>query len=302
MPGQRIMATSMNPRHPIFIVSKGRAQYGPMTARALDAIGVPYRIVVEDQEVAAYSAKGHADRLCVLPQRYKTDYEVLDGLGLSKSTGPGPARNFAWDIALKEGAAWHWVMDDNIKDFFYGHANERIRIHDGALLRFAEDFTAQYQNVPLAGPQYDMFVPRKEKHFPFQVNGRIFSCSLIRNDSPFRWRGRYNEDVIMTLDLLTGGYMTILFMFLLQDKVATQMLQGGNTDDLYAGGTKAKSELLKRVYPQFTQLKWKFQRHHHFVDYKAAATSKRLIRRPDAAPVVAPVLVKRRLVKASPST
>ena len=191
-------------------------------------------------------------------------------------------------------------MDDNIRSFVYGHTNEQIRVHDGALLRFAEDFTAQYQNVLLAGPQYDMFVPRKDKIHQFQVNGRIFSCSLIRNDSPFRWRGRYNEDVIMTLDVLTGGYMTILFYFLLQEKMWTQQMKGGNTDEFYdAEGTKAKSELLKRVYPQFAQLKWKFQRHHHDVDYKAAATSRRLVRRPDAVPVVAPVLVKRRLVKAS---
>ena len=291
----------MNPRHPIFIVSKGRAQYGPLTGRALDAIGVPYRIIVEDSEVEAYSAKGHADRLCVLPPSYKTEYEVLDGLGLSKSTGPGPARNFAWDIALKEGAAWHWVMDDNIREFYYGHANEQIRICDGALLRFAEDFTAQYQNVLIAGPQYEMFVPRKERTYPFQVNARIYSCSLIRNDSPFRWRGRYNEDTIMTLDVLTGGYMTIHFRFLLQKKIWTQLMKGGNTDELYVDGTKAKSEILKLVYPQFTKLIWRYARHHHLVDYKAAATSRRLVRRPDAAPVVAPVLVKRRLVKASPS-
>ena len=289
-----------SPRYPIFIVSKGRAQSGPMTARALDKIGVPYRIIVEDSEVEAYSAKGHTDRLCVLPPSYKADYEVLDGLGLSKSTGPGPARNFAWDIALKEGAAWHWVMDDNIWCFYYFHRNRYLKLTDGLLLRYAEDFTTQYQNVVLAGPEYEMFMPEKQRHrVPFRVNGRIFSCSLIRNDSPFRWRGRYNEDVVMTLDVLTGGYQTILFHFLLQKKMWTQQMKGGNTDDLYAGGTKEKSELLKLVYPQFTQLKWKFQRHHHVVDYKAAATSRRLVRRPDAAPVVAPVLVKRRIVKAS---
>ena len=295
------MVSTKNPRHPIFIVSKGRAQYGPQTARVLDAIGVPYRIIVEDHEVDDYSAKGHADRLCVLPPSYKKNYKVLDGLGLSKSTGPGPARNFAWDVALGEGATSHWVMDDNIQGFFYAHANEQIRICDGALFRFAEDFTAQYLNVPLAGPQYEMFVPRKKKFNPFQVNTRIYSCSLIRNDSPFRWRGRYNEDTIMSLDVLRGGYMTILFQFLLQNKVATQIMKGGNTDEFYthAEGTKAKSEMLKTVYPQFTKLKWKYKRHHHVVDYKSAATSRKLVRRPDAAPIIAPVLVKRRLVKAS---
>ena len=60
----------------------------------------------------------------------------------------------------------------------------------------------------------------------------------------------------MTLDVLTGGYQTILWYFLLQDKKATQLMKGGNTGEFYdVEGTKAKSELLKRVYPQFTQAK-----------------------------------------------
>ena len=78
---------------------------------------------------------------------------------------------------------------DNILGFFYGHKNERIRICDGALFRYSEEFTAQYHNVILAGPQYDMFVPRKEKAPAFQVNTRIYSCSADPHDSPFRWRG-----------------------------------------------------------------------------------------------------------------
>ena len=45
----------MNPRHPIYVVSKGRWRRRT-TARYLDRMGVPYRIVVEPQEREAYAA------------------------------------------------------------------------------------------------------------------------------------------------------------------------------------------------------------------------------------------------------
>ena len=103
---------------PIYIVSKGRAQFGPLTARVLDSLSIPYSIIVEPSDVGAYSQAGHAHRLKVLPQRYKDRYDTLDykfdGI---KGTGPGPARNFAWDLAIESGADWHWVMDDNIAKF-----------------------------------------------------------------------------------------------------------------------------------------------------------------------------------------
>ena len=39
----------MNPKYPIYIVSKGRADTR-LTAKALEAMEVPYYIVVENQE------------------------------------------------------------------------------------------------------------------------------------------------------------------------------------------------------------------------------------------------------------
>ena len=42
-------------------------------------------------------------------------------------------------------------------------------------------------------------------------HSRIYSCNLIRTDIPYRWRGRYNEDTILSLDILRGGHCTLLF-------------------------------------------------------------------------------------------
>jgi hypothetical protein len=45
----------MNPQFPIYIVSKGRAD-SRMTVKVLESMGVPFHIVVEEQERAAYAA------------------------------------------------------------------------------------------------------------------------------------------------------------------------------------------------------------------------------------------------------
>ena len=115
---------------------------------------------------------------------------------------------------------------------------------------------------------------------PFITNTRIYSCNLIRNDVPFRWRGRFNEDTIMSLDMLKAGWCTIQFYAFLQDKLKTQLIKGGNTDELYQQGTMDKSQMLVREHPDVAQIVFKYGRVHHFVDYGQFKKNK-LIRRDD---------------------
>ncbi len=133
----------------------------------------------------------------------------------------------------------------------------------------------------MAGPGYHQFAPRREAHAPFTVNTRIYSCNLIRNDAPFRWRGRYNEDTILSLDILKAGWCTVQFNAMLQDKQHTQTMTGGNTDEFYAQeGTVPKSQMLVKQHPDVARLVWKFGRPHHHVDYRPFKRN-RLIRRTD---------------------
>ena len=254
---------------PVYIPTKGRAEYC-ITMRYLANIGIPFYAVVEEQEYDDYAAKLGADQILVLPADYKTRYETLDDLGLSKSTGPGPARNFAWDHAISQGHAWHWVMDDNIQGWYRFHKNEKNFIRSPAGLRSCEDFALRFENVGMAGPQYGMFAPRRFTHRkPFVINSRIYSCNLIRNDLPFRWRGRYNEDTILSIDMLEAGWCTLSFMHVLANKMATQVLPGGNTEAFYSyEGTAAKSRMLYEAYPQFVELVDRWGRPHHYIDYK----------------------------------
>lgn len=274
----------MKPRFPIYVVSKGRAQVR-LTSRALERLELPYHIVVEEQEREQYAAEIDPQKVLVLDKRYQRDYDTFDTLGDSKSKGPGPARNFVWDHAIASGAPWHWVMDDNIRGFYRLHENQKVPA-DGTVLRCMEDFVLQFENVAMAGPNYYMFAPRKVKiRNPFVFNTRIYSCNLIRNDLPYRWRGRYNEDTDLSLRMLKAGWCTIQFNAFLQWKEWTQTHRGGNTDEFYAKeGTLPKSQMMVAMHPDVAILKWKFHRWHHEVDYSRFAKNI-LVKRKDAQPV-----------------
>lgn len=268
----------MNPRFPIYIPSKGRSD-SRITMTHLDAMGVPYRVIVEPQEFDAYAAVLPADRLLVLDPAYKAAYEVCDEFGLSKSTGSGPARNFAWDHAAAAGADYHWVVDDNIKGFFRLNHNLKVPVSDGTTLRVMEDFVLRYKNVAMAGPNYFMFASRKSGMAPYVLNTRIFSCNLIRTDASFRWRCRYNEDLDLSLRMLKAGWCTVLYNAFLQYKLPTQTVPGGNTDELYKpDGTLPKSRMIARLHPEVARVVWRFGRWHHYVDY--SGFTQKLIRRP----------------------
>lgn len=258
----------MQPKHPVYIVSKGRWETR-LTSKALKRMDVPYFIVVESHERDAYAAVIDPAKILVLDPAYQRDYDTCDDLDDSKSKGPGPARNFVWDHAVAAGHAWHWVLDDNIRYFARLNHNKKHRILDGAGFRAMEDFSERYDNVAMAGPAYEFFTPSKASRPPFTTNTRIYSCNLIRNDVPFRWRARYNEDTDLSLRLLKAGYCTVLFNAFLQKKTPTQQLRGGNTDEFYLReGTLEKSKMIVRLHPDVARLAWRFGRPHHHVDYR----------------------------------
>lgn len=270
----------MKPRYPVYVVTKGRAD-SRLTIKALQAMHVPFRAVIEEQEFPAYAAVIDPQQLLVLDREYQRTYDTCDAIGDTKGKGPGPARNFAWEHSIRSGHAWHWVMDDNIRGFYIANRNAQLPVGDGTIFRCMEDFAQRYKNLAMAGPAYKGLTKRKQKIPPFVPNTRIYSCNLIRNDVPFRWRGRYNEDTDLSLRMLKAQWCTVQFNAFLQDKLGTQTLSGGNTDEFYAReGTLPKSQMLVALHPDVSTLVWKFGRAHHHVDYRPFA-SNQMLRAPD---------------------
>jgi len=278
-------ARELNPAAPVYIPSKNRADIAT-TPRRLDLMGVPYHLVIEEEQYQSYAANYPRSRLLVIPARYFEEYESLDGRPyLEGRGGAGPARNFIWDHAVSEGHAWHWMMDDNINRFGRLHSNQRISAGTGWVFGAMEDFCSRYLNVGLAGPEYLMFLPSREKRpHPYTLNTRVFSCILIRHETGLRWRGRYNEDVTLNIDALKASWCVVKFNAFWQEKKATQRMVGGVTEEVYAReGTLLKSQFLSTIHPDIVQVRHRFNRWHHVVDF-SPFKDMRLIRDPAYVP------------------
>jgi len=252
----------VNPTYPVYVISKGRWA-NPLTAKALAARGVPFRLVVEPPEYARYAAAVGPRTVLTLP---------FADLG----QGSIPARNWVWEHAAAAGAAWHWILDDNIRNFYYLTHNLKHCTTSGTTFHVIERFADRYANLALAGMQYEMFAPRRTKLPPVRLNTRIYSCILVRTDIPFRWRGRYNEDTDLSLRVLKAGWCTVLFNSFLCDKVRSMAMKGGNTDELYRktaefDGRLAMAESLRAQHPDVVTVTRKWGRWQHHVDYRPFA-------------------------------
>lgn len=262
----------MNPQYPVYIISKGRWKR-PLTVRSLEAMGVPYFLVVEPQEEGDYRAVvGTHGTILTLP---------FANLG----QGSIPARNWVWDHAQASGAKRHWILDDNLNGFFRYHQNEALPVRSGTIFRCAEDFVDRYTNVPMAGFHYEMFChwtrDRGKEKPAFYLNTRVYSCILLDNAVPYRWRGRYNEDTDLSLRILKDGLCTVLFCAFCCGKQATMTMKGGNTDELYqADGRGRMAESLREQHPDVVTVITRWNRPQHFVNYAPFKRNK-LVRRED---------------------
>lgn len=265
-----------NPKSPVYIISKGRHET-MITSRSLSRMKVPHYIAIEPQDEKNYEA--------ALDNFNIRDYVTLLIAPFSNhGDGPGRARNWCWDHAISIGAEKHWVLDDNISDFYRLHQNLRIRVESGVIFKAAEDFIDRYENVPISGFQYRFFIAPNQSYPPFVTNTRIYSTLLIDNKCKHRWRGRYNEDTDICLRVLKDGDCTIQFNAFLQGKAATQTVKGGNTEEFYHKegnlekekwrdgtlnpvGTINKSQMLVDMHPDVARMVWKYDRWHHYVNY-----------------------------------
>lgn len=248
----------MQPRHPIFIPSKGRAETR-LTMKMFDRFGVPYTVFVEAQEFDAYAAHIPASSLHVLPHRD-------EGLTVT--------RNYIWDYATLCGHEWFWTFDDNIHNLYRFNHNLKIPCADASVLAAVEDFTERYENTAITGLNYFMFVKRKYVIPPYILNTRVYSNMLIRTNATdktgniYRNNLYFNDDTDLCLRVLKDGWCTVLFNAFLIEKATTMTVSGGNTE-IYVETDQRREfvEELQRAHPDFVQLTRKWDRWHHHVDY-----------------------------------
>lgn len=248
----------MNPRYPIYVISKGRSE-SRLTIKALEKMNVPFKVAIEPQEFEAYNKYIDASKILVLP---------FSNLG----QGSIPVRNWCWEHSIKNGHKRHWIIDDNILEFTRFNHNLKIRVDSGTIFRIAEIFTDRYENIGFSGFNYRTFAMQRDgfRIPPYYLNTRVYSCTLINNSLPYRWRGLYNEDTDICLRMLKDKWCTVLFNCFLANKMATLTMSGGNTEEVYGQSERRLkfAESLKKQHPEHVEIVWRYNRWHHEVNYK----------------------------------
>lgn len=241
------------PRYPVYIPTKGRAKQF-LTARMFEADGVDFRVVVEPNEVERYAE--WAGRLLVMPENDR---------------GLVYARNWIKDYSKSRGEERHWQFDDDIEYASRILKGYRIRCDSNVALAAAEDFADRYENVALLSFNSEFFLPcnggtlSSQRWPPFYRNARCYTCFLVLNSLPNRWRQRYNEDTDMSLQVLADGWCTVLInAFMIKTK--TTMSSGGGQTPIYVNDGRLKmSRQLERVWPGVVTTRRRFGRPQHYV-------------------------------------
>lgn len=248
----------MKIEHPIYVISKGRWER-PLTARFLIAAKIPFKVAVEPQEYDDYCWSIGEEHVAKLP---------FANLGL----GSTPARNWCWENAIELGHSHHFLFDDNIYGFRKFEAAKRPRCDTVSALYALQEFEKKFANIGMCGYNYHYFAT-KSTNKAFFLNSHVYSGMLIRNDLPFRWRLKYNEDVDLNLQVLDTKYWcTVALNTYLIEKVSTvAKMKGGNQTELYQNNDHAKKKLktrsLEMLWPQYVKSTWRFNRPHHQVSW-----------------------------------
>jgi hypothetical protein len=220
-------------RYPIYVPSKGRAFLSGFTVSALVASGFDYFIVVEPQDYDEYGNYYSKHVLCKMEENDR---------------GIAYARNFCKKHSTENGYAYHWQADDNIKNFAIRRDKKNVPCTAAECILPVEEVIDSYHNIGIAGLSHTMFAFAKSTAVDF--NKQIYSCFLVNNSVNYYWRSDTVEDTDYSLQVLHGGYSTILFNRLLINKAATMTIKGGNTDGEYAGmGRMNRSLQLQRDWP-----------------------------------------------------
>lgn len=246
-------SSDYRPKYPIYIPSRGRWE-SRLTARALEKMNCPYWIVVEPFEYDKYASVIDPAKILVLP---RNDMKLIG------------SRNWIKEHSKSLGFKRHWQLDDNIGRFYRWQNNEKIQLRSPNFFRACEDFTDRYKNVAFSGLQYMTFVPKRVPKPPYDVNKRVYSCTLVNNEHDFNWRSIYNDDTDVCLMAFKAGWSTILFNIFQADKTATMVLDGGNTNELYKieDGRLKMAQAICDLHPDVSTIKWKWGRWQHHVDY-----------------------------------
>lgn len=262
-----------SPIYPIYVISYGRYQNRPLTSKCLCDMKQNHYLVVEKKELDNYIQYVNTyTTILVMSDKYDDIKYGRNGDEAVMSSAC--VRNFVWEHSRKNGDKRHWILDDNIKRFVRWNKMNHIDCVSPICFTTCEIMTDRIKNCMMSGLSYKSMCPQIDtNHTPLIFNTHVYSCILLSNEENEEcyWRGRYNEDVDLSIRLLKTGKPTIKINTFLCDKLETGSCKGGN-EEIYSNGLVKnmeegmikKYEFIKNLHPEYIGKRpLKRNKHHH---------------------------------------
>jgi hypothetical protein len=216
--GSAVATSSTVTFQDIIIPSKGRANSQRATWRLLMDDRVPFTVVVEPQDEAAYiAALGATASEVAGPKAGKARHPRYRVVALDKNDqGVAYARNFILDnVAPKSG--WFWIMDDDIRVFGHTEGRRVVNMSAKAMLQEVSrrmSMCIHLDHLGLFSLEYSQFSFSYDSDDAICVNSyaNIAVC-MNRDRMPegLRYRLRVREDYDFVLQMLKAGFCTVRF-------------------------------------------------------------------------------------------
>jgi hypothetical protein len=263
------------PKYPLYVVSFGRYNYCHYTVSNLELMNLKYWICIQEREKDGY-----------MNMIKKNNFVNCLGLVLSQNTTEGSyrQRNKCIEHAIESNYTKCWILDDNIRGWYYRNEEINHKITNGFAFKVLENFMENIAE-PIMIMCHNYLYDIRSNQFikPFTVNHKNYSSLLLdlklMNKYKIRFRLKYNEDVDLTLQALQNKLYTVGLNYILADKSPTKSCKGGNTDSIYKGDKFLDKFMglynawANTPFEQFIHkiVKHKDKRQHHYVQYNNIA-------------------------------
>ena len=237
--GTWITEKKQNPiKYPICILSYKRANKYGFTSKLLSRLKIPHYLFVEPQEEDIYKEWIGDDLYCSIVIGAR-NYSIEDKMGSS------PMRNFILDCGKENSFDMVWMLDDNIKSYkrYYQGVKNDIESYD--IFASVEEYIRRYDNVGIVSHNFNPFIREGDARTCIVKNNKCYSSMLIHTGNDIRFRYKYNEDVLMSIEYICKGFCNLSFNHILYDKDTSGSNKGGNQENIYCdNGYKKKYDYL----------------------------------------------------------
>lgn len=231
------------PKYPIYVISHKRYnEKDCLTVKNLELLGISYYICIRKNQEEEYKK---------FFEKEKYTNGIILTIDLTDEVkGSTSQRNFCWEHSVSHGHKKFWLLDDNMNGWSYFNELRKVKINSGLCFTVLENIIDNTENVGIISHNYYGDVPETDLRNPLQHNCKNYSSLLINTELldkyNIKFRLLYNEDVDLTLQVLSQGLNTLGTNFLLTNKSKTGDCKGGN-QEIY-GDIKTKNHKFLEKY------------------------------------------------------